>query len=342
MAAKRVTMQDIANACGLSRNTVSKIFNNRGAVPEGTRRIVLEKARALGYGQSPDTEQAASRSPSGAIALLTTNAQMNHNFGLRFLTAFTDAVSRAGYLLRIYEISPEELRLKRLPPHLELSQTAGIACIKMFDRAYLEMLAECGLPLVTVDASADADTYPINWDFVSMRNLYSAMALTERMIQNGAKRLGFFGDRNHCNSFFQRWNGFRAALVRAGLPFDERCCILRPDRDPYADPEWVANQLRTMPYIADAFFCANDFLALKLMAGLEVLGLSVPKDVLVAGFDGSPEAAVVTPGISTAEIPSEAVGTSAADVLFSRIAHPKGPKVQIYVATTPIFRESTG
>ena len=49
MALKRVTMQDIADACGLSRNTVSKVFNGRGSVPEPTKRLVLEKAQALGY-----------------------------------------------------------------------------------------------------------------------------------------------------------------------------------------------------------------------------------------------------------------------------------------------------
>lgn len=51
MAYKRLTMQDIADACKLSRNTVSKIFNDRGAVPEATRRMVLQKARELGYYQ---------------------------------------------------------------------------------------------------------------------------------------------------------------------------------------------------------------------------------------------------------------------------------------------------
>ena len=50
MANKRVTMQDIADACGLSRNTVSKVFNGRGAVPPGTRSLILQKASELGYG----------------------------------------------------------------------------------------------------------------------------------------------------------------------------------------------------------------------------------------------------------------------------------------------------
>ena len=64
MAVKRVTMQEIADACGLSRNTVSKIFNDRGAVPEATKKLVLQKAQELGYGQIP--EDAPEGSPADA------------------------------------------------------------------------------------------------------------------------------------------------------------------------------------------------------------------------------------------------------------------------------------
>ena len=54
MALKRVTIQQIADACGLSRNTVSKVFNNRGAVPEATKKAVIQKAQELGYYQLPE------------------------------------------------------------------------------------------------------------------------------------------------------------------------------------------------------------------------------------------------------------------------------------------------
>ena len=71
MPNKRVTMQDIADACGLSRNTVSKVFNGRGAVPQATRTMIQKKAEELGYGSPVDTEPASSRASDGSIALLT-------------------------------------------------------------------------------------------------------------------------------------------------------------------------------------------------------------------------------------------------------------------------------
>lgn len=62
MAVHRVTMQEVADACGLSRNTVSKIFNQRGSVPQATQKMVLKKAQELGYIQSP--EQLAAPRPT--------------------------------------------------------------------------------------------------------------------------------------------------------------------------------------------------------------------------------------------------------------------------------------
>ena len=335
MARKRITMQDIAQACGLSRNTVSKVFNDRGAVPEETRRLVLDKARQLGYTQLP-AESGQGRS----IALLTQHKLLSHNFGAFFITSFTDQISRAGYTLKMYEISRAEIREKRLPPHLDLEETAGILGIELFDRAYLESVCAMGKPTVFVDGYPHAAESPINCDFVSMENLASETALVGRMIRSGAKRIGFVGDRNHCNSFYERWVGCCSALREAGLPIREDLSILAEDGEYYGDPAWLLRQLEALPEIPDGFACANDYLALHLMTALKKLGLSIPGDVMVAGFDGSMEASVVTPALATARIPSAEIGRLAASVLAQRIRQPDFPYHWTYVKTTPIWGES--
>lgn len=335
MARKRITMQDIAQACGLSRNTVSKVFNDRGAVPEETRRLVLDKARQLGYTQLP-AESGQGRS----IALLTQHKLLSHNFGAFFITSFTDQISRAGYTLKMYEISRAEVREKRLPPHLDLEETAGILGIELFDRPYLESVCALGKPTVFVDGYPHAAESPINCDFVSMENLASETALVGRMIRSGAKKIGFVGDKNHCNSFYERWVGCCSALREAGLPIREDLSILAEDGEYYGDPAWLLRQLEALPEIPDGFACANDYLALHLMTALKKLGLSIPGDVMVAGFDGSMEASVVTPALATARIPSAEIGRLAASVLAQRIRQPDFPYHWTYVKTTPIWGES--
>ena len=335
MARKRITMQDIAQACGLSRNTVSKVFNDRGAIPEETRRLVLDKARLLGYTQLP-AESGQGRS----IALLTQHKLLSHNFGAFFITSFTDQISRAGYTLKMYEISRAEIREKRLPPHLDLEETAGVLGIELFDRAYLESVCALGKPTVFVDGYPHAAESPINCDFVSMENLASETALVGQMIRAGAQKIGFVGDKEHCNSFYERWLGCCSALREAGLPVREDLCILAADGEYYGDPEWLLRQLEALPEMPDGFACANDYLAIHLMAALKKLGLSIPGDVMLAGFDGSLEASVVTPSLATARIPSGEIGRLAASILAQRIRQPDFPFHWTYVKTTPLPGES--
>ena len=341
MAVKRVTMQDIADACSLSRNTVSKIFNNRGAVPEATRRLVLQKAQELGYGHVPEETAAAPDHAGGNIALLTDKKLLSHHFGARFITSFTDAICRSGFMMQMYEISSEEIAAKKLPPHLELDDTAAIQCIELFDKDYQDMVVSLGIPCVFVDGYANAARAIMNCDFVTMENFASVIALTGRMISAGAKRLGFVGDIKHCNSFSMRWTGFERAMEAAGLPIDRALCILAPDGPEYGDTEWLLRKLEAMPTIPDGFVCANDYLAINLMNALKRLGLRIPKDVMVTGFDGSPEAAVVEPPLTTAQINSVEIGRVAAELLLDRLRHPEKPFRRVVEITDPVWGGTT-
>lgn len=340
---KRVTMQEIADACGLSRNTVSKIFNGRGAVPETTRELVLSKAQELGYHQLGEPDVAAPQAgkvSGGNIALLTHSKPLNHNFGSRFITNFTDQICRSGFNLKMFEISGDEYQDKRLPPHFVPQEISGILAIELFDRDYTQMVCNLGLPTLFIDSYAGAPGELMRCDLVYMENYASSIALTQRQIQAGAREIGFVGDIYHCSSFRERWNGYRAALDDAGLSVRRELCILADDIQPYGDVDWMVQQLNAMPHIPDGFVCANDFLAIRVMQALRKNGLSIPEDVMVSGFDGSPEASVITPSLTTAEIPSAAIGRMSADMLLERIGTPDLPYRCSFVKTTPIWRDS--
>ncbi len=341
MAAKRVTMKEIADACGLSRNTVSKIFNDRGAVSDSTRRTVLEKAKELGYYQIPDGEPVRSEIRSQNVALLTTHLPEDSHFGTAMLPAFTGRLSRAGYTLMMYELSGEDVSQRRLPEHLSLEQTAGIIGIELFDRAYIDMLSELGLPTVFVDAYAGANAELLKFDFISMENTASTLALTRHLISMGARRLGFVGDAEHCNSFHERWTAFCAALADAGLPLNRELCILERDNPDLYIKGWFRERLLAMPELPDALVCANDFIAIHLMTALKQTGIPIPGAVMVAGFDGTPLSAVVEPSLTTVQIPCTDIGRLAADMLLERIENPGLPFRSTYVKTTPIWRDST-
>lgn len=340
---KRVTMQTIADACGLSRNTVSKIFNGRGAVPEATRELVLAKAQELGYIQSPEVQEAAVSCPivHKNIALLTHSKPSLHNFGSLFITNFTDQICRSGYNLKIFEISETDYASKTLPSHFALEEITAIITIELFDRDYTEMLCDLGVPVLLIDSYTRAPGELMRCDLVYMENYASSIALTSRMIEQGAKSIGFVGDINHCSSFHERWNGFRTAMQDAELPVDKSVCILADDSEPYGEVDWMVNALSSLSHIPDGFVCCNDFVAIRIMQALRKMGLSIPENVMVAGFDGTTEAEVVYPPLTTALIPSSDIGRMSADILLERVENPELPFRCTFVKTTPIWREST-
>lgn len=340
MSVRRTTMQDIADACGLSRNTISKVFNGRGSVPEVTRRAVLEKAQELGYRQLPAEKAAPQRQAMRSVALFTNHMPERSHYGSVFVSAFTNRLSRAGYTLMMYEILPEELRERRLPANFVLEQTAGLLGIELFDRGYSDFVCSLGLPTIFADTCAHTDFSALAADVISMENIDSTAAVTEALIRAGAARLGFVGDREHCNSFFQRWQGFCLGLARAGLAPDESLCLLADDKLPYGDTAWLLQQLARMPRLPDAFVCANDYLATHLMAALRQKGLHIPDDVMVAGFDGSPESAIIEPPLTTVRIPSADMGAMAAGILLDRIQNPALPYRCTYVQSLPIWRST--
>ena len=340
MATKKITMQDIAAACGLSRNTVSKVFNDRGSVPEVTRQQVLTMARQMGYRQLTVPENTPA--PQGrSIALLTLCMPGRNHYGSNFISSFANRMSRAGYTLMIYEIQADEHQDCRLPANFVLENTAGILCIEMFDRRYTDFICQLGLPVLFSDTYARADFSAMAGDFISMENTTSSIAVTTQLIEQGARTLGFVDDHTHCNSFYERFNGFRTALARAGLALDPKLCVVAPNSSPYGEAAWLVEQLRAMPNLPDAFVCANDYLAINLMKALKYMGLQIPSDVMVMGFDDSPEATVAEPQLSTVHIPSSEMGFIAAGILLDRIQRPNLPYRCCYIQTTPVWRAST-
>ena len=340
MPARRVTMQDIANACGLSRNTVSKVFNGRGVVPRTTRELVLQKARELGYG-SPVAELESAASPDRTVAVFTRFIPETFHFGTAFLSALADRLSRSGYSIRIYIVSGEEIRNHRLPAMFDPAKTHGIVSLEIFDTGYINMLCRLGIPTVLTDSPVNSDLTPMECDCVTMENLASMVAVVRHLAEGGARRMGFVGDKDHCLSFHERWNGFKKGLRMSELSLDPEICILEPDGICYSDPLWLLSRIRKMPSLPDAFVCANDNLAAHLLIALKQGGYSVPEDVMITGFDDSAQSAFTDPPLSTVRICSAEIGRVVADLITSRIRDASFPNVWTRVKTTPVWRRSS-
>lgn len=352
--AGRVTIQDIADELGLSRNTVSKALNNTGLLADGTRQRVLAKAIEMGYKQfsylDPETFENRPKADEGKneIALLSTWFLNSSHFSATMLDKFQLEISRSGYSMSMHIVRPADLQNKTLPAALHTSHLAGLICFELFDQPYAEMLCESGIPTLFVDTPVRRGTVPLKSDVLLMDNATAIGEFISRAADRGMKKIGFVGEAFHCRSFFERYMAFRDSMFFNGLPVEKQWDLHEnPGAEKAGDEQaalyrrYLDEQIGRMKSLPDVFICANDFVAIDLINALRSHGFDVPKDVKVLGFDDSSESSMFTPKLSTVHIHSQILGSSAAYLLMSRIADPDINFRTVHCETDLVLREST-
>ncbi|MFD0695921.1 LacI family DNA-binding transcriptional regulator [Paenibacillus sp. GCM10027628] len=342
MSKEKITIQYIADSLGLSRNTVSKALNGSESIPAETRNKVLKRAIELNYKQFAfvDTNTLTTKNP-GNIALLTSNLPSNTHFGASSLSGLEKKISSDGFNLSIHIVRESDIHSLVLPNNFDAKKVDGIVCIELFDKKYTQLINSLGIPAIFIDSTVDIVYPELNADIILMENEQSTYLVTKKLIDSGYTEVGFIGDYNHCKSFNERWVGFNRALLDSHLQLDPSFCVVEEDRY-VADPKWLEKKLENMNNLPSAFVCANDFIAINVMRILKNMNIQIPEDIVICGFDNSPESQIVEPHLTTVHIFREEIGILAAEILLSRVEHPLKPPQVTHVQTKPIFRESTG
>jgi len=338
---KRVTIQDIADELGISRNTVSKAINNADGLADATREKILEKAIEMGYKQFSYINAHSGLYPRpealcrGEIALLYGGIISPAHFATLMLDKLKRDLPRWGYDLNAYRVERENLLCRTLPPTFDPGQVSAIICVEMFDRAYDEMICGLGLPVLFVDGPNKRDGIGLPADQLYMDNTTAITRFVNDMLLRGRRRIGFIGDFEHCQSFFERYTAFRYAMLMANAPVEERFCIKSIER------ERLEEALESLEDLPDVFICANDFIAEDAIYALRKLGKSVPEDVLFCGFDDSPNSRIMTPTLTTVHIHTQVMAVAAMHLLLSRIEEPGLDFRITHTETELIYRDST-
>ena len=342
---KRVTLQDIADELGISRNTVSKAINNSDGIAASTRDKILQKAVEMGYkqfsyvnsilGSDAAAFAPASQQYQGEIALLTAAFLTQSHFASTMLDKFQREISQAGFTLNTHRITKENLRTMTLPPTFHKDLVKAVICIEMFDYDYGRMICELDVPVLFVDGPVKKDGCSLPADQLYMDNTTEITRFVNDMLAAGKKRIGFVGNYNHCQSFYERYAAFRMAMLMADVPVDDRYVFCTNH------VEEIIESIAGLEELPDVFICANDFLAGDLIRNLFTIGKSVPEDVLVLGFDNSPESRIYRPGLSTVHVHTQVMAITAMQLLLSRRHEPSLDFRTVHTETELIYREST-
>ena len=344
---KKVTIQDIADALGISRNTVSKAINNSEGLAETTKEKILKKAVEMGYKQFSyvASNAAASSFPvdivpetpvfKGEIALVTGSFLSHSHFASLMLDKFQREIADLGYTLNTHRVTKQNISATTLPITFIKEKVKAIICIEIFDWKYAEMLCGLDIPILFVDGPAKTDGRMLPADQLYMDNTTEITRFVNDMISHGYKRIGFVGNFDHCQSFFERYYAFYLTMVMNGLQVEDQFIIK------YNTYKEMRKKLLSMEELPDVFVCANDFCASDAIQSLAERGIYAPEHIKICGFDDSAESRLSRPALTTVHIHTQIIAYTAVHLLMSRIEQPQLDYRTVHTQTDLIYRESS-
>jgi LacI family transcriptional regulator len=305
----RVTIGDVAARAGVSIATVSRVVNSRYGVAPATVARVQEVIDQLGYESSLVASSLRSQR-TNVVGILVSGVEP---FSAELLKGAGRAVQDAGYELVIYSggMSGREGWERRSLSRLSGTLTDGIILVTP---TVVEVNAAG--PIVAVDPHVGGSGMPS----VESQNFEGAVAATRHLLELGHRRIGFLSGRPDLESARRREAGYRAALAAAGVPFD--AALVAEGGFTEETAEAPAHALLEMDDRPTAVFAANDLSAIQVVRTAGQLGVRVPADVSVVGFDNIPESALTDPPLTTVDQSIQAMGREAVRMLIDLIERP--------------------
>jgi len=328
-----VTINDVAALAGVSTKTVSRVLNREPHVRPVLRERVADAVRSLNY--QPNV---AARALAGARAYLLGLCYDNPSPG--YVSAVQvgalAACREAGYHLLVEQVdSLGQAGADQLEALLTAVKMDGlILSPPVCDRAaLLDLLEARGTPFVRIAPAGQFERGP----YVHMDDRKAAYDMTRLLQDLGHRRIAFVrGPLDHSAAPL-RLQGFHDAMADAGLPVPSEQVV--SGAFSFRSGVGAGERLLSLPERPTAIFASNDDMALGVLAAASRLGLALPRDLSVAGFDDSPIAQVVWPQLTTIRQPVEAMARAAAAMLVEGRA--QGPAARL-LDFELVVRGSTG
>ena len=307
---KPASIYDVAKRAGVSIKTVSRVVNRQSNVSEATRERVMEAVEALSYRPNIFARGLASER-SFLIGLLYDNPSAGYIAALQ--VGVLSRCREEGYHLIVESLDAQNPNIGRQVHALatESSLHGVILTPPLSDTmAVIEALHRAGTPFVRI---APEKPTPGASD-VRIDDFKAAYEMTAYLIGLGHKRIGFIkGHPNH-GAAMARFEGYRAALEDAGLPFVEELCA--QGYFSYQSGMEAGERLLSLKQRPTAIFAANDDMAAAVLAASQRFNLKIPRQLSVAGFDDSLVAQVVWPRLTTCRQPIREMAEAAVSILI--------------------------
>jgi LacI family transcriptional regulator len=332
-----VRMKDIAKDLGLSVVTISKVLRNHPDIAEETRERVLKRVKEVDY-QPNIMARSLVTGRSYLIGLVVPD--LLHSFFAELAKALSSAVGKHGYstIITSSEEDPEleareiqQLMGRRLDALVVASSGADLQPFQRMDRH--------GLPYVLIDREMPG----LAANFVGINDETAGRMATEHLIDQGCKRIAHIRGRDNSTGM-RRFEGYRHALQRRGLPYSDSLVVPRSSVDidsTRMGADAMRLLLRQKP-LPDGLFAYNDPLAIGAMDAILDAGLRIPEDIAVIGCGNLHYDQSLRVPLSSVDQNSQGIGERTAGILLSMLESKVRPQpMSIILEPSLVIRASS-
>jgi len=330
---KKVKLDEIARAAGVSRSTVSLALRGSPLIAKPTAERVREAAQQLGYVYNR-TAAALRNRKTHTIGLVEAN------FKNPFFAAMSESVEReieqrGKALLFVDSAESLERQQKAIQLMLEHGVDGILLCpVKHTTPEHLGILKKAGVPFVLFSRYIPG----FEADYVGAANVEGAYQAVRRMIQLGHRKIVFVGGEPFTSPWLDRVTGFKRAMQEAGIELSTPWYFC--SEVSVAGGASQVDEVLQVQSTPTAALCYSDTVAFGFMLGLERRGIRPGKDFAVVGFDDLPESKLWRPPLATLACPPSRVGSMATRMLIERLDGDEGPPRRVEIQSILIHRES--
>ncbi len=332
----KVTMQDIADALGISRVTVWKVFHNHAGVSAALRENVRNKAREMGYlksGAESDVPEAEK-----TVSLIVSRPDSS--------TFWTNIIHRMAQELSYHNVNLLYTYMPTnysegftLPPVLTSGSIQGAIVLNVYDAKLIELINQLSLPKVFLDTVPQITNRNLHGDLILLEGYATVYQITETVIRRGLTNLGFIGDIHYAKTNLDRYEGFRQCMLDHHLKIDESICLTH-SIGIFSYYRELSDFMDSIPALPEGFICASDYLAHFLQRYLSEHLDRNTNGILVTGYDGSREYSNIEGKIMTADVKTSLLGKRLSMQILYRMEHPDAPYELTYINPQIIYKDS--
>ena len=310
MKKKTVTLVDIAKRCDTSNVTVSKALAGKAGVSDELREKIKSVAEELGYQVYKNTSSKKSRTVGVLIPRRFIN--LNGSFYWALYNNLVKWLKKKDFYCIMEILEPDDEKDMVMPRMLLDKKIDGLISLGQTEFKYAKALSQSTNSLIFLDYYHTE----IECDYLITNGYDGGYRITKYLIAEGHKKIGFIGSTLATTSIFDRYMGYRKAMLESGLPAEEKFIV--PDRD-----ENGMTNLTLPQELPSAFVCNCDETAYLVIRQLKSRGLRVPEDISVVGYDNYVISEMCEPPITTVAIDPSEMAEQAVEMIERRITHPE-------------------